>query len=76
MNKYEREMLEGSTPDKVRFIWQSANRPLTRKQKQYLWECEPERKVFKSCLRKVSTLERKKEHTSWNTAHVANLQLT
>lgn len=51
-------------------------RPLTKKNKQYLWECEEERFVFKACLRKLSGLERKENHTSWNTAQVANLQLT
>lgn len=50
--------------------------PLTNKEKQYLWECEQERFVFKSCLRKVIDMKRTKRHTSWNTANVANLQLT
>ena len=51
-------------------------RPLTKKNKQFLWECEEERFLFKACLRKLSGLERSKKHTSWNTAEVANLQLT
>lgn len=50
--------------------------PLTKMEKQYLWECEEERFVFKSCLRKVIGLKRTKKHTSWNTANVSNLQLT
>jgi hypothetical protein len=49
--------------------------PLTKKEKQYLWECEQERFVFKACLRKVIGLQRTKKHTSWDTANVANLQL-
>lgn len=52
------------------------NYPLSKKQKQFLWECEAERLTFKSCLRKVIGLERDKRHTSWNTAEVANLQFT
>lgn len=51
-------------------------RPLTKKNKQYLWECEQERFVYKSCLRKVIDLKRTAKHTSWETAEVANLQLT
>jgi len=50
-------------------------RPLTKKNKQYLYECEEERFVFKSCLRKVISLQRTDKHTSWDTAEVANLQL-
>ena len=50
--------------------------PLTKKNKQFLWECEEERFVFKACLRKLSTLERSVKHTSWDTAPVSNLQLT
>eukprot|EP01016_Furgasonia_blochmanni_P003827 TRINITY_DN114_c0_g1_i1.p1 TRINITY_DN114_c0_g1~~TRINITY_DN114_c0_g1_i1.p1 ORF type:complete len:176 (-),score=42.54 TRINITY_DN114_c0_g1_i1:179-706(-) len=51
-------------------------RPLTKKNKQYLWECEEERFVFKSCLRKVIGLRRSEKHTSWDTAEVSNLQLS
>jgi hypothetical protein len=51
-------------------------RPLTKKNKQFLWECEEERFVFKSCLRKISSMERTPKHTSWDTAPVSNLQLT
>lgn len=51
-------------------------RSLTKKNKQYLWECEQERFVYKSCLRKVIDLKRTEKHTSWNIAEVANLQLT
>jgi hypothetical protein len=51
-------------------------RPLTKKNKQYLWECEQERFVYKSCLRKVIGLQRTAKHTSWNTAEISNLQLT
>ena len=51
-------------------------RPLTKKNKNFLWECEEERFVFKACLRKLSTLERSSKHTSWDTAPIANLQLT
>lgn len=47
--------------------------PLTRKDKQYLWECEEERFVFKACLREVAKLRRSPRHTSWHTAQVANL---
>ena len=52
------------------------NIPLSKKIKQYLWEREHERFVFKSCLRKVLGMERNSKHTSWNTAEVSNLQLT
>lgn len=51
-------------------------RPLTKKNKNFLWECEEERFVFKACLRKLSSLERNAKHTSWDSAQVANLQLT
>ena len=51
-------------------------RPLTKKNKQYLWECEEERFVYKACLRKVSSLNRTDKHTSWDVANVANLQFT
>ena len=51
-------------------------RPLTKKQKQFLWECEGERKVYKACLRKLISLERTDKHTSWNTAEISNIQLT
>ena len=51
-------------------------RPLTKKNKQYLWECEEERYVFKACLRSVIGLKRTEKHTSWDTAEVANMQLT
>ena len=52
------------------------NAGIPRKVKQFLWECEYERFVFKACLRKVISLNRTAKHTSWNTAEVANLQLT
>ena len=65
-----------SSPDKVRFISQSKKRPLTKKQKQFLWECEEERFTYKACLRNVIGLERTPKHTSWYTAEVANIQLT
>jgi len=51
-------------------------RPLTKKNKQFLWECEEERFVFKACLRKVIGLKRTEKHTSWDTAEVSNLNLT
>ena len=51
-------------------------RPLTKKNRQYLWECEQERFVYKGCLRKLINLKRTAKHTSWETAEVANLQLT
>jgi len=51
-------------------------RPLTSKNKQYLWECEEERFVYKSCLRKMLTLTRTDKMTSWHTAEVSNIQLT
>lgn len=51
-------------------------RKLTKKNKQYLWECEEERFVYKACLRKLISLNRTEKHRSWNTAEVANLQLT
>ncbi len=51
-------------------------RPLTKKNKQYLYECEEERFVFKACLRSVLSLKRSPLHTSWDTAEVSNLQLT
>ena len=50
--------------------------PITKKTKQFLWECEYERFVFKACLRKVIGLKRTARHTSWNTAEVANIQFT
>ena len=50
--------------------------PLTKKDKQFLWECEEERFVYKACLRKVIGLERTKKHTSWNTADVSSLTLS
>lgn len=50
--------------------------PLSKKVKQFLWECEYERFVFKACLRKVISLKRNKRHTSWNTAEVANIQFS
>lgn len=49
-------------------------RPLTKKNKNFLWECEEERFVFKACLRKVISLKRSPKHTSWDTAQVANMQ--
>ena len=48
-------------------------RPLTKKNKQYLWECEEERFVYKACLREVIALKRTEKHTSWQTAEVANM---
>ena len=42
--------------------------PLTKKNKQFLWECEQERFVYKACLRKLSSLVRTTKHTSWDTA--------
>ena len=54
-----------------------SQRPLTKKNKQYLWECEYERFVYKACLRKVISLgDRTDKHTSWDTAPVSNIQLT
>ena len=47
--------------------------PLTKKDKQYLWECEEERFVYKACLRKLISLKRTPKHTSWHTAQVSNL---
>ena len=55
---------------------ENGNRPLSKKVKQFLWECEHERFVYKACLRKVIGLQRTKKHTSWNTAEISNLQLT
>ena len=49
--------------------------PIPKKVKQFLWECEYERFVFKACLREVIELKRTPKHTSWNTAEVANIQL-
>ncbi|EFX61291.1 hypothetical protein DAPPUDRAFT_274183 [Daphnia pulex] len=51
-------------------------RPLTKKNKNFLWECEEERFVYKACLRKLSTLQRSNKHTSWDTAQVSTLMLT
>jgi len=51
-------------------------RPLTKKNKHFLWECEEERFVYKACLRKVISLKRTDKHTSWDTAEVSNLNLT
>ena len=68
--------LENHPDDKIQELINKNNIPLSKKVKQYLWECEHERFVFKSCLRKVIGLERTKKHTSWNTAEVSNLQLT
>ena len=51
-------------------------RPLTKKNRQFLWECEEERFVFKACLRKLSSLHRTTKHTSWDTASVSNLHLS
>lgn len=50
-------------------------RKLTKKNKQYLWECEEERFTYKACLRKVISLKKTAKHSSWNTAEVANLNL-
>ncbi|EGR29394.1 hypothetical protein IMG5_156360 [Ichthyophthirius multifiliis] len=60
--------------DKVPFQPET-QRPLTKKNKQYLYECEEERFVYKSCLRQTLALQRTSKHTSWDTAEVANLQL-
>lgn len=49
---------------------------LSKKTKQFLWECEEERFVYKACLRHVIGLRRSEKHTSWDTAEVANLQFT
>ena len=49
-------------------------RALTKKNKQYLWECEEERFTFKSCLRKVISLKKTDKHKNWDTAEVSNLQ--
>ncbi len=51
-------------------------RPLTKKNKNFLWECEEERFCYKACLRKLASMERTTRHTSWDSAQVANLQLT
>jgi hypothetical protein len=51
-------------------------RPLTKKNKNFLWECEEERFVYKSCLRKLSSLQRSNKHSSWDTAQVSTLMLT
>eukprot|EP01015_Nassula_variabilis_P033728 TRINITY_DN815_c0_g1_i1.p1 TRINITY_DN815_c0_g1~~TRINITY_DN815_c0_g1_i1.p1 ORF type:complete len:129 (+),score=22.61 TRINITY_DN815_c0_g1_i1:66-452(+) len=51
-------------------------RPLTKKNKQYLWECEEERFVYKACLRQLISLKKSDKHTSWDTAEVSSLQLT
>jgi len=53
-----------------------SQRPLTKKSKQYLYECEEERFVYKACLRELIGLKRTDKHTSWETAEVANLQFT
>ena len=58
-------------PDSYLFL-----RPLTKKKKQYLWECEEERFVFKACLREIIKLKRTDRHTSWDTAPVSNITLT
>jgi hypothetical protein len=63
-------------PDTEDEINVTENFPLSKKSKQYLWECEVERFTFKSCLRKMIGMERTAKHTSWNTAEVANLQFT
>lgn len=34
------------------------NFPLSKRDKQYLWECETERFTFKSCLRKMIGMEK------------------
>lgn len=49
---------------------------MTKKNKQYLYECEEERKVYKACLRHVLSLKRSSKHTSWDTAEVSNIQLS
>jgi hypothetical protein len=51
-------------------------RPLTKKKKQYLWECEQERFVFKACLRTLIGLKRTPKHTSWDTAPISNITIT
>ena len=65
-----------TTPEDVRHLIHVSRRPLTKKQKQLLWECENERIVFKACLRKVISINKSPKHTSWNTAEVSNIQLT
>lgn len=49
---------------------------LSKKTRQFLWECEEERFVYKACLREVIGLQRSERHRSWDTAEVANLQFT
>ncbi len=49
---------------------------LTDKNFQMLYECEEERMVYKSCLRKLITLKRSIKHTSWDTADVSALYLS
>lgn len=51
-------------------------RPLTKKIKHYLWECEEERFVYKACLRTLLSLKKTDRHTSWDTAPVSNITLT
>jgi hypothetical protein len=51
-------------------------RPLTKKNKNFLWECEEERFVYKACLRKLASLKKTAKHTSWDTAQVSSLMLT
>ena len=62
-------------------IYQNPNeymhlRTLTKKNKNFLWECEEERFVYKACLRKLATLKKTAKHTSWDTAQVSSLMLT
>ena len=61
---------------KLQDLIDAGHHPLSKKAKQFLWECEHERFVFKACLRKVLGLQKSRKHTSWNTAEVSNLQLT
>lgn len=48
---------------------------LTDNHFQMLYECEEERMVYKSCLRKLISLKRSIKHTSWETADVSALYL-
>ena len=43
---------------------------------QMLYECEQERKVYKSCLREVISLKKTDKHTSWKTADISALYLS
>ena len=69
--EYNPEDIIYQNPNEYQYL-----RPLTKKNKNFLWECEEERFVFKACLRQLSSLKRSSKHTSWDSAQVANLQLT